>query len=88
MESETQVYLVVVTAVIMGAVFGFIFGLLDVEDEQLSHLRLALLREESYCYPIGALVGGAAAAINQSLRERQDQYRFEPMQDDDLDEDY
>ncbi len=45
-ETEAQVYLVVTTAIAMGFVFGLIFGLLDVEDEKISHLRVALLREE------------------------------------------
>ena len=87
-ETETQVYLVVTTAVIMGAVFGFIFGLLDVEDVARSHLRVALMREESICYPIGAVLGGCAAAINQWIREQQEQYRFDPLHDDELDDDY
>mgnify|MGYP007037766637 CR=1 FL=1 len=100
-----QVYLVVVTAVVMGFTFGLIFGLLDVEDEKLSHLRVALLREERYtqqsrhrsaclafiysiCYPLGALFGGIAAATNQWMREESDQYRFDPILDDELDDDY
>lgn len=85
-ETEAQVYLVVVTAVSMGFVFGLVFGMLDVEDEALSHLRVALMREESICYPIGAVVGGIAAALNQYMREQTDHYRFEPYQDEDLDE--
>jgi len=87
-ETEVQVYLVVATAVIMGFTFGLIFGLLDVEDAKLSQLRVELLREESICYPIGALLGGIAAALNQWLREKNEQYRFDPVADDELDEDY
>jgi len=88
-ETETQVYLVVGTAVLMGFVFGLVFGLLDVEDEQISHLRMALLREESICYPIGAAVGGIATVINQWLREKnQETLAFNPLHDEDLDEDF
>ena len=39
----------------VGAIYGFIFGVLDVEDEVNYQLTLALKREESYCYPIGAV---------------------------------
>jgi hypothetical protein len=46
--TEAQIYLVVATAVSMGLSFGFIFGLFDVEDEKLSNIRMALLREERY----------------------------------------
>lgn len=85
-ESETQVYLVVTTAILMGFSFGMIFGLLDVEDEKISHLRVALMREQSICYPVGAVLGGLGAAINQWLRESNDSYN--PVLDIDEDEDY
>lgn len=82
--TEAQIYLVVVTAVSMGLCFGFVFGLLDVEDEKLSHIKVALLREESICYPIGALLGALAAVINQFLPTYTATYN--PVADDDLDE--
>merc|ERR1719453_1974185 len=47
-ESSQQVYLVLVVSLAMGVIFGFTFGLLDVEDEQVYHIRIALLREERY----------------------------------------
>lgn len=53
-----QVYLVVVVAMLIGGIFGCIFGILDVEDEVRYHIRLALLKEEHYCCPIGGLLGG------------------------------
>jgi hypothetical protein len=49
-ETETQVYLVVATAMLMGFIFGLVFGLLDVEDEQLSNLKAALMREERFVF--------------------------------------
>merc|ERR1712113_317108 len=58
-ESSSQVYMVLISALITGAIFGLIFGLMDVEDEVSYQIRLALLREEHYCYPIGAIIGGA-----------------------------
>jgi len=82
-ETETQVYLVVGTAMVMGFVFGLVFGLLDVEDEKLSNLKVALLREESICYPIGALLGGGAAAVNQWLRDnRTTSQPYDPVKND------
>jgi hypothetical protein len=85
-ETETQVYLVVTAAVIMGFIFGLVFGMLDVEDADMAHLKVALLREESICYPIGAVLGGIASSINQYLREEADDYTFNTL-DDDLDDD-
>ncbi len=86
-ETEMQVYLVVAAAVIMGFIFGLVFGLLDVEDADMAHLKVALLREESICYPIGALLGGVASAINQYLREESDDYTYNTLDDDDLEDD-
>jgi hypothetical protein len=40
--SGTQIKLVVATSTVLGAAFGFIFGLLDVEDARLSHLSMQL----------------------------------------------
>jgi len=87
-ETEKQVYLVVASAVLMGALFGLIFGLLDIEDESITHLKMALMREESICYPIGALVGGAASTLNQYLRDQPNDYQFNPITDDELDADF
>eukprot|EP00455_Lapot_gusevi_P020193 TRINITY_DN2145_c0_g1_i2.p2 TRINITY_DN2145_c0_g1~~TRINITY_DN2145_c0_g1_i2.p2 ORF type:complete len:237 (+),score=59.26 TRINITY_DN2145_c0_g1_i2:74-784(+) len=85
-ETETQVYLLAASALAMGSVFGLIFGLLDVEDEKLGSLRVALLREQSICYPIGVVLGGLAACANQYLRENASEYRFDPLASDELDD--
>lgn len=71
-ESANQVYMVLATALIMGAVFGCIFGALDVEDEVSYQIRLALLREERYCYPVGAVLGGAVGFANEYIREQEE----------------
>jgi len=87
-ETENQVYLVVATAVSMGFLFGLVFGLLDVrgnEDEDLSHIIVTLQRERSICYPIGAIMGGVAATINQYMRENSE-YAFDPIHDDDIED--
>jgi len=81
------VYLVVVTAVSMGFLFGLVFGYLDVEDEKLSQMIVALQRERSICYPIGALLGGIAATVNQFMRESAD-FAFDPIRDDDIEDDF
>jgi len=52
----------------MGICYGTIFGYMDVEDSADYRLRINLLKEEMYCYPIGILIGGLAGAINEILR--------------------
>merc|ERR1712232_1094243 len=71
-ESTQQVYLVLLVSLAMGLVFGFTFGLLDVEDEQKYHIRVALMREEHFCYPMGILLGGIAGFGNEYFRQRDD----------------
>ncbi|PHJ17685.1 membrane protein [Cystoisospora suis] len=68
-ESKEQVNLVLLVALLMGGLFGFIFGVMDVEDEVQYHVRLALLREQHLCYPIGAVLGGLAGIGNEILRQ-------------------
>jgi len=67
-DSTNQVTLVLVLSTAVGAIYGFIFGVLDVEDEVNYQLTLALKREESYCYPIGAVVGALGGIGNEFLR--------------------
>jgi len=90
-ETETQVLLIVGTATILGFLFGLIFGLMDVEDQPFENLRATLLKEEYICYPIGASISAAAAAINQYLREKNSlEYKYESLRKDDVldDEDF
>ena len=60
----------------MGTILGLIFGMLDIEDESLSHLRIALLNEEHYCYPIGFLLGAVAGYLNEKFRYTNDYETF------------
>mmetsp|Transcript_79429 Transcript_79429/g.182071 ORF Transcript_79429/g.182071 Transcript_79429/m.182071 type:complete len:248 (+) Transcript_79429:50-793(+) len=70
--SASQVTLVLCVALVMGACYGFVFGLMDVEDEVSYQIRLALLREEHYCFPIGAVLGGIGGVGNEYIRYHED----------------
>lgn len=69
-DSNQQIYLVAALAVIMGFLYGFIFGILDLEDANLYKLAILAMKEESYCYPIGIILGGIAGFLNEIMRER------------------
>jgi len=73
-ENMTQVSLILTVTLTMGAIFGFIFGLMNVDDEIQYHVRMSLLREEQYCYPIGAGVGLFAGFANEFLRQKENHY--------------
>ncbi len=56
----------------MGLAFGFTFGILDVEDEDQFHLRMALFRDERYSEPVGAVLGALAGFGLEFVRQRDD----------------
>jgi hypothetical protein len=87
-ETETQVYLVVLTSIALGITSGLVFGFLDMEDERVTHLKASLVREHLLTYPVAGALTAGAALINQYLREKNDKgYSFDPLKDDDLDDD-
>lgn len=71
-ETPGQVYTILAVSIIMGAIFGFVFGLLDVEDVsagEKQEVKNRLELEEKYCYPVGAVLGALAGMINQKQGE-------------------
>lgn len=73
-ESTIQVSLIVGAALVMGSIFGFMFGLLDVPNEISYHVRLSLIKEEQICYPIGGALGAMAGFANEYLRNQEEGY--------------
>lgn len=65
-----QVYLVLVSSVLMGAVFGLSFGLLDVEDDTYRHQRFS--KDEFISSIVGAIIGALVGALNQWIRHVSD----------------
>merc|ERR1712217_35719 len=86
-ESSQQVYLVLVVSLAMGVIFGFTFGLLDVEDEQVHHIRVALMREEHFCYPMGLLLGALSGFGNEYFRQQDDYACYQGVAQTEFDED-
>ena len=66
-ENGKQVVLVLSMSTLMGACFGLIFGMLDVEDFVGLELRDALVKEERKCIPVGIVLGAAAALFNEQM---------------------
>lgn len=58
------------SSIVMGFMFGFSFGMIDVEDDQgRSHVRLD--RDQAINTAIGASVGLLMGGANQYLRDKQ-----------------
>ena len=71
--AEWQLRVVAVTSVCTGALWGFTFGALDVEDAIVrspAAFREVLHREAALCYPVGAASGAFAALAARLLEVR------------------
>ena len=90
-ENGKQVLLVLSMSTLMGASFGLIFGMLDVEDFVGLQLRDALVREEQKCIPVGIVLGAVAALLNEQMAGDRDpspeQRGFSRVPTRDLEED-
>ena len=74
-QSQDQVHLILLTSIVMGACFGMIFGLMDVEDQRGLQLRDALIQDEEYCIPVGIILGGISGMYNQALLSQSKKHR-------------
>jgi ABC-type xylose transport system permease subunit len=66
-----QVYLLMAISIYVGALFGFIFGIVDVEDYAKNPFALVivLVEEISFCMPIGMLFGAFAGFMTEFMRQ-------------------
>jgi len=67
--TSQQVFLVLGASVLSGAVFGLVFGILDVEDDPSA--RHGLISDERYSAPVGFVVGSVSAMIAYRMDHHQ-----------------
>ena len=68
--AEWQLRVVAITSVVTGGMYGYIFGILDIEDalgRSPERFRAALHSEAKICYPVGMGSGALAAIIARLL---------------------
>ena len=53
-----------ITAV-MGTLFGFIFGAMDIEDIPKKQTNNQLSMEQFYCFPLGIIFGFILGTVNE-----------------------
>lgn len=68
-QSSKQVYVVLMSSIVMGFLFGFSFGMIDVEDDTRLHSRMD--EDQAINTMIGACVGCIMGGANQYLRDKQ-----------------
>ena len=68
----SQIIALFATALSMGAVFGLLFGLTDVENDDVHHTNL--MRNAIFSIPLGVLLGGVFGALNQFWRSGKQGY--------------
>jgi len=87
-QSVAHVQLLTLTAVICGLYYGWVFGMLDLEDVNRTSLELFLQKESFYCYPMAAGLGGLSAFIlhykSLSATPQRTEMRYIDNQGDDL----
>ena len=65
--SSTQICLVLVASICLGAYFGLLFGSFDVEDDRA--FSDAYRRDRMYSLPVGAAVGALVGLLNAAAAE-------------------
>jgi len=70
--SKTQIYVIFAGSIVMGAVFGILFGSIDVENDDARHSRFK--ENLIWSIPLGGIVGGLLGFINQWIRSTPRQY--------------
>lgn len=85
LKSVSQIIALFATALTMGAVFGLLFGLTDVENDDAHHTNL--MRNAILSIPLGVLLGGIFGALNQFWRSSKQGYE-EIRNDNDDDSKY
>lgn len=68
-ESGYQIMSILLASLVMGSVYGLVFGFMDIEDQKLYNIKDALIHDEYFCYPFGFLIGGLTGLINEYLRQ-------------------
>ena len=63
-----QIFAVSAISLLMGLLYGFIFGWMDIEDADQYTLELKLMKDENYCMHIGIFLGGLGGFINEFFR--------------------
>jgi hypothetical protein len=76
-EQPSQVHLILGSSVFLGVCFGLAFGLMDIEDSAEYEIRLRLMREEVFCFPLGFIVGGICGFLNEKSRQKEFEYSSE-----------
>ena len=67
--SNQQVYLLTGIAILMGFLYGILFGIMDVEDASIFKMKVVAMKDQKYCYPIGIILGFIGGFLNQYMRE-------------------
>jgi len=70
--SKNQIFLIFSGAIVMGGIFGVLFGTIDVENDDSRHTKF---KENLYwSIPLGTIVGGFLGFANQWLRSSPREY--------------
>jgi hypothetical protein len=66
----TQIYVIAISTSIMGAIFGFLFGVLKVENEDEWRTHTRLLEQQLLSLPIAAILGAVVLVVNTYIADK------------------
>jgi len=64
--SKKQIFIIFAGSIIMGAIFGVLFGVIDVENDDPQHTKFK--ENLIWSIPLGGILGGVLGFINQFIR--------------------
>ena len=67
LDNSPQIYLIIGFSLLLGCIYGLLFGFMDLEDNFFE--KGALKKQEFLCFPIGVLLGGLAGGLNEYFRQ-------------------
>ncbi|KAK6590458.1 hypothetical protein RS030_152319 [Cryptosporidium xiaoi] len=66
--SKAQIVFVVCSSLLIGVIFGFLFGLVEDSHEQIHYINISMMKQKYYCYVIGIFVGAFCGFGNEVIR--------------------
>jgi len=85
-DKPAQIFSLTIISLVTGAIYGLLFGFMDVEDADKFTSQVVLLKEEKYCLVIGVLLGAIGGMMNELARRNITKQLFKQVQKDPFDE--
>ncbi len=76
-ECPRQIYVLTMASVLMGAMYGLLFGMLDVSEANIYRLALVQLSGKAHRFQIGMALGAVAGIASEVMRQKRSELRID-----------